>query len=57
MANLLFTVKLEDDDRALLDACSKFERLTRSDIVRRALRHYAEHLGVKPEQQKPKRKK
>jgi hypothetical protein len=33
-------------NRALLAACSKAEKLTKSDIVRRAVRDYAKKLGV-----------
>jgi len=46
--------KLPPEDEATMVALEEAERLTRADIVRRALRHYAEHLGVKPE---PKRKR
>jgi hypothetical protein len=43
----LTNVRLDDEHRAILAALSEHERLTKSDIIRRALRHYAEHLGVK----------
>ena len=49
------------DDLALLEALEQFERLKRSDIVRRAVRAYAAQLGVgadpgtKPKRPKPKK--
>jgi Arc/MetJ-type ribon-helix-helix transcriptional regulator len=42
----LFNLRLDSRDRALLDALVEHERLNKSDVVRRAIRHYAEHLGV-----------
>jgi hypothetical protein len=39
-------LRLDDEDRALLEACSKREKLSKSDILRRALRDYAVKLGV-----------
>ncbi len=45
----LFNVKLDEEDRALLDACAAKDKLTRSDVVRRAVRAYAQQIGV-PEQ-------
>jgi uncharacterized protein (DUF1778 family) len=39
-------LRLDDEDRALLDAVAAHEKLTRSDILRRALRAYAKDLGV-----------
>lgn len=50
----LFNLRLDERDRDLLDALVEHERLTKSDVVRRAIRHYAEHLGIK--QPKPKKK-
>jgi hypothetical protein len=51
-------VKFPPDDLAILDALVDFERLKRSDIVRRAVRAYAAQLGVDVEQgSKPKRPK
>ena len=44
-------VRLDDDDNRLLEAVSKFERLSYSDILRRALRQYAKTLGIEPERQ------
>ncbi len=46
-------LRLDEEDLALLDACVAEEKLSRSDILRRALRAYAKALGVGP---KPKRK-
>ncbi len=45
-------VRFDDDDNRLLEAVSKFERLSYSDILRRALRQYAKQLGVEPQQDK-----
>jgi hypothetical protein len=39
-------VRFDDDDRAVLDAVMKYERLSASDIIRRAVRKYAKDLGV-----------
>lgn len=39
-------LRLDEEDRALLDAVAAYEKLTRSDILRRALRAYAKELGV-----------
>jgi hypothetical protein len=39
-------VQLDKEDRALLERLSAMEKLTRSDIVRRALRRYAKDLGL-----------
>lgn len=51
-------VKFPPDDLALLEALEQFERLKRSDIVRRAVRAYAAQLGVEVEHaDKPKRSK
>jgi len=51
-------VKFPPEDLAILEALEQFERLKRSDIVRRAVRAYAEQLGVGAEQgTKPKRSK
>ena len=51
-------VKFPSDDLAILEALEQFERLKRSDIVRRAVRAYAAQLGVETEQgTKPKRPK
>jgi hypothetical protein len=41
-------VRFDDEDRAILDAVAKHERLSHSDIVRRAVRAYAKELGVSP---------
>lgn len=39
-------VRFDDEDRAILEAVAKHERLTNSDIIRRAVRQYAKALGV-----------
>lgn len=56
MAHELTTVcfKVKPPDLELLEALEAREDLRRSDIIRRAIRHYAEHLGVAPP--KPKKK-
>ena len=41
MAETLVGVRLDDEDFGLLEACVAREKLTRSDIMRRALREYA----------------
>ena len=51
-------VKFPPDDLAVLEALERFERLKRSDIVRRAVRAYATQLGVEVDDgAKPKRPK
>jgi hypothetical protein len=53
-------LRLDDEDMALLEACVRAEKLSKSDILRRALRAYAKTLGVdmKPTgQAKPKARK
>lgn len=54
MALTTVCVKFPDDDHDLLLAICEKERLTRSDIIRRAIRAYADQLGVKAPK-KPKR--
>lgn len=49
----LFNFRLDEEDRALLDALAAAEKLTRSDVLRRAMRMYAAQLGIKA----PKSKK
>lgn len=39
-------LRLDDEDMALLEACVRVEKLSKSDILRRALRAYAKTLGV-----------
>lgn len=48
------SVRLEGDDVQTLAALVEVERLSKSDVIRRALRSYAERLGVLPKP-KPKR--
>ena len=47
MKTSLIALRLDDEDRALLEAVTRAEKLTMSDIFRRALRLYAKDLGVK----------
>ncbi|MEB2314114.1 MAG: hypothetical protein OZ921_15350 [Sorangiineae bacterium] len=49
MPEPLIALRLDAEDRALLEACVRTEKLTKSDILRRALRLYARELGVTPE--------
>ncbi|HOU92792.1 MAG TPA: ribbon-helix-helix protein, CopG family [Polyangiaceae bacterium] len=53
----MVTLRLDDEHTEILDAVAAFERLKRSDVLRRALRHYAEHLGVlpKPRARRPRK--
>jgi len=55
MVDLTITVcvKFPPDDLAILDALEQFERLKRSDIVRRAVRAYAAQQGPKSKRPKP----
>jgi uncharacterized protein (DUF1778 family) len=46
MTEPLFNLRLDDEDRALLEAVATHEKLTKSDVVRRAIRFYAARLGV-----------
>lgn len=61
MVETLFNVRLDEEDLGLLESCAEREKLTKSDILRRALRAYAAGIGVTPEgkprtKPKPKRK-
>lgn len=47
-------LRLDDEDRTMLEECAAKEKLSKSDILRRALREYAAKLGVTG---KPKRKR
>ena len=40
-------IRLDPDELALLEALAGHEERSRSDVVRRAIRAYAEKLGVK----------
>jgi len=42
-------VRLDPEDDRLLEACANAEKLTYSDIIRRAVRLYAKTLGIQPE--------
>jgi len=42
------TVRFDKDDEQILDECCKVEKLSYSDILRRALRTYAKQIGVEP---------
>jgi len=45
-------VRFEGPDLDVLEALIDAERLSRSDVVRRAVRAYAEKLGVNPKRKK-----
>jgi metal-responsive CopG/Arc/MetJ family transcriptional regulator len=45
-------VRFEKGDFVLLEALVEKERLKRSDIIRRAVRAYAEQLGVVPKKKR-----
>lgn len=57
MPETLVGIRLDAEDMALLEGCIAKEKLTKSDILRRALRAYAANLGVKPEPAKRRRPK
>jgi predicted transcriptional regulator len=40
-------IRLDPEELALLEALAEHEERSRSDVVRRAIRAYAEKLGVK----------
>jgi hypothetical protein len=42
----LFMIKFDHEDRAMLDEASRVEKLTRSDVLRRALRAYYRKLRI-----------
>jgi predicted DNA-binding protein len=50
-------IRFTPEDLELLDTLAEREERTRSDVVRRAIRHYAEHLGVVRKPSKAKRKR
>lgn len=45
----VLTVRLDDEDKAVLDALAKLEHLNLSTVTRRAIHHYAKALGVAPQ--------
>jgi len=51
------TVKFPPDDLLLLEALERVERLRRSDVIRRAVRAYAEKLGVTEDQSASRRRR
>jgi hypothetical protein len=57
MPEKLLNLRLDAEDRALLEACSAKEKLTKSDVMRRALRDYAAKLKVAvPTRKNPRRR-
>lgn len=47
--------RFEPDDLDVLESLVSFERLSKSDVIRRAVRAYAEQLGLAKPKAKPKR--
>lgn len=52
----MISMRLEGDDIDVLEGLVAAERLSQSDVIRRALRAYAGQLGVMPKPTKTKRK-
>jgi len=51
----IFTLVMDDEHVRILDACAENERLTKSDVLRRALRRFAKQTGaLKALEDKPK---
>ena len=48
----MVSARFERDDLETLEALMAKERLSRSDVIRRAVRAYAEKLGVLPKRKK-----
>ncbi len=44
--NVIF--RADDEDKQILNRLIAFEKLNRSDVIRRAIRAYAKQLGVMP---------
>jgi len=42
-------IRFDAEDEQMLQACADAEKLSLSDTVRRAVRHYAKHLGLDPQ--------
>jgi uncharacterized protein (DUF1778 family) len=57
MPEAIFNLRLDDEDRTLLEACAAREKLTLSDTVRRAIRSYARELGVTAEAKKKRERR
>lgn len=53
MADEMVCVRFSREDLKLLIECEKLEKLKRSDVVRRAVRHYAEYLQDEASSKKP----
>jgi hypothetical protein len=47
-------VRMDPEDEQILVACAAAEKLSMSDTIRRAIRHYAKYLGVSQPQQDQK---
>ena len=56
MKGKLVGAVFDDEDLQLLEGCAEMEKLKKSDVLRRAVRHYAEHLGVKPRRRRRRKK-
>lgn len=44
---VVLNVRLDEDEAKILDALAAHEERSKSDVVRRAIRAYADTLGVK----------
>jgi len=51
----VFNIRLDSEDRDILDAIAEAEKLPRSDVLRRGLRHYGKLLGVKVPKRRAKK--
>lgn len=45
-ADTVFNFRIDAEDRALLDALAAAEKLSRADVLKRAMREHARRLGV-----------
>lgn len=45
-ADTVFNFRIDAEDRALLDALAAAEKLSRADVLKRAMREHAKRLGV-----------
>jgi len=50
----MVSARFERDDLKTLEALMAEERLSRSDVIRRAVRAYAEKLGILPKRKRPR---
>jgi hypothetical protein len=55
MPEKLINLRMDEEDQELLEACARHEKLTKSEILRRALREYARKLEMKVGTSRPAR--